>query len=85
MSKLLNLNHNLKHFVSHIDDEMTALRVARALADCTPAHALMELVRNEGLDQSLAFTAYKKKMAFPAISLVIAEAEEISYESANGI
>jgi hypothetical protein len=85
MTKLINLHHNLKHFVSHIEDDATALVVARALADCTPAHALMELVRNTGLDQSMAFIAYKKKMAFPAISLVIAEAEEIAYESANSI
>lgn len=85
MNKLINLHHNLKHFVDHIEDDVMALRVSRALSDCTPAHALMDLVRNEGLDQSIAFIAYKKKMAFPAISLVIAEAEEIAYESANGI
>jgi hypothetical protein len=85
MTKLLNLAHNLKHFVDHIQNDATALSVARALSDCTPAHALMELVRNEGLDQSVAFTAYKKKMAFPAISLEIAEAEEIAYESSHGI
>ena len=42
-----NMHLALKFYVSHIEDDLIALKVSRALADCFPAHALMELVRNE--------------------------------------
>jgi hypothetical protein len=44
----------------------------------------MELVRNSGLSQSLAFEAYKKKTSFPTLSLEIAEQEEINHENTSG-
>lgn len=51
----------LKFYVSHIEDELTALKVSRALSDCSPAHALMELVRNEGFSLEMIERAYKNK------------------------
>ena len=56
-----NMHLALKFYVSHIEDDLIALKVSRALADCFPAHALMELVRNEGLPLGLLERAYKNK------------------------
>jgi hypothetical protein len=81
----LKLNHNLKHFVSHIDDDMTALKVAKALLNCTPAHALMELVRNDNLDIMLASQAYKLKYGLKTVILQREEQAENEYEKQMGI
>jgi hypothetical protein len=86
MTRTLNINHNLKWFVAHIDDDLTALKVARALSDCTPAHALMELVRNDGVALDQASIAYKAK--YPVGSrwtLANAEKAEFEFERMNDI
>lgn len=86
MTRNLNINHNLKWFVSHISDDLTALKVARALADCTPAHALMELVRNEGVSLEDCTVAYKAKYTVGGHwSLANAEKAEFEFERMNDI
>jgi len=87
--KLINLNHNLKHYVAHIEDDATALRVSRAMLDCCPAHALMELVRNNGFSLADLSRAYKNKYSnrknWAGWSLELAELDEIEFERLNDI
>ena len=44
-----------------IESESIRKSVLSALLDCSPAHALMELVRNNGLNYMVAHGAYKNK------------------------
>lgn len=44
-----------------IESESTRKSVLSALLDCSPAHALMELVRNNGLNYMVAHKAFKNK------------------------
>jgi hypothetical protein len=86
MTRNLNIHHNLKWFVSHIADDLTALKVSRALSDCTPAHALMELVRNDGVSLEACSTAYKSKYTVGGHwSLAGAEQAEFEFERMNDI
>lgn len=89
MTSILNINHRLKWYVSHIEDDLTALKVSKALADCTPAHALMELVRNDGVDLGQASTAYKAKYSnrknWVGWSLAGAEEAEFEFERIHDI
>jgi hypothetical protein len=88
-TKRLNINHKLKWYVAHIEDDATALRVARALADCTPAHALMELVRNDGFSLEDCSQAYKNqysnRKSWAGWSLAGDEIAEFEYEKAHDI
>lgn len=79
----------LKFYVSHIEDDETALKVSRALGDCSPAHALMELVRNEGFSLEMIEWAYKNKYSnrksWAGWTLRGDELAEFEYERANDI
>jgi len=66
MSKLLNLHHSLKHYVAHIEDDETALRVARALVDCTPANACLSLVNSNLATFEQVSDAYRNKYSIKA-------------------
>jgi hypothetical protein len=82
MTRILNINHRLNWYVSHIEDDLTALKVSKALANCTPAHALMELVRNDGVDLGQASTAYKAQYSNRKnwVGWTLACAEQAEYE-----
>ena len=66
MSRLLNLHHSLKHYVAHIEDDATALRVAGALVDCTPANALLSLVNSKLATLDQVQTAFRTKYSIKA-------------------
>lgn len=66
MNKPLNIAHNLKHFVVHIEDDETALRVAHALVDCTPANACLSLVNSDLATLEQVSIAFRNKYSIKA-------------------
>jgi hypothetical protein len=84
MRTLSSFDPRLQAQVSHVSDESQAVKIIQALADCTPAHALMELVRNQGFDLAVVTTAYKhaysNRKSWVGWSLAGAEQEEFEFE-----
>ena len=89
MRTLSSFDPRLQSRVSHVTDELQAVKIIQALADCTPAHALMELVRNDGVTLEACTVAYKTQNSnrknWTGWSLAGAEQDEFEFERINDI
>lgn len=89
MRTLSSFDPRLQARVSHVADESQAVKIIQALANCTPAHALMELVRNQGFDLAQVTTAYKatysNRKSWVGWSLAGEEQAEYEFERINDI